>query len=589
MAGYIPDEIIEEIRTRSDIVEVISERVPLKKSGVNFKGLCPFHTEKTPSFIVSPAKQIFHCFGCNTGGNIYQFIMKIENLSFPDAVLYLSRRYGIHIPEQKVKDKDNDQRAVIYEANKQAAEFFHGQLLESPQGKTARRYLNDRKINSDIVKLFKIGYASSSRDGIQQFFKRKGVSFDIQNIAGFIKENDEGKGYVDRFRDRIIFPVLDTAGKVVGFGGRVINNEDFRPKYLNSPETLVYRKRDILYGLHLAKDAIRDKKEVFLVEGYFDLITMYQEGIKNTVATSGTALSENHVRLLRRYTDTVTLVFDGDEAGRNASFRGGTILLNGEIKVKVIPLPSGKDPDSFIKGKGREGFLNIAKGSKSFMEYVIDRAVTESDIKSVSGKIDCVKRVVPFISYVNNSVERSVYISLLAEKTEVSERAITDEMNKELGVKRQYASDRFSGSKPLSSSPNNKAERVLVQLMLLDNKNIDKVRRYISIDDFRDKEMAKISSVIFSLSEKVNDITVSQVIDLLSEGRLKELVSELVFEDIKYYDVDKNISDCIKHIKRSRVDVKNLIRQLKDAAIEGNYKQFKELQEQIVRVKQKTI
>ena len=586
MGGYIPDELVEEIRDRSDIVEVISDRVLLKKSGANYKGLCPFHSEKTPSFTVSPAKQIFHCFGCNEGGNVYQFVMKIENLSFPDSVLLLARRYGINIVEQKVKGVNSSQKNTLYDVNAMAAEFFQRQLSELPQGKTAREYLRKRGITENIIESFKIGYASPSWDGVHQFLKKKGISADIQNSAGLIKERENGGGYVDRFRERIIFPISDSEGRIVGFGGRVLNDTDSRPKYLNSPETLVYKKGNILYGLHITKDLIRKSKDAFLVEGYFDLITAYQHGIKNVIATSGTALTEDHARLLRRYTETVTLVFDGDEAGRNASNRGGIVLLNGGVKVKVIPLPQGNDPDSFIREKKGDGFFNISKGSKPFMEYIINKESAESDLKSIDGRVKCINAVIPFLSLMNNSVEKSMYISSLAEKTGVSEKAIMDEMSKNKVKDKAKVKEVLTST---SSSSSNKAERILVQLMLLDNKNIEKIKKHISVDDFKDNDMAKISSLLFTLSESNDNIAISHIMDKLSEDKLKKLISEMVFEDIEYQDVDKNISDCIRYIKKNRIDIKELVNRLKTAVSEGNHQQFKELQGQILKIKQNAV
>ena len=588
MGGYIPDELIEEIRVRSDIVEVISDRVLLKKSGANYKGLCPFHSEKTPSFIVSSAKQIFHCFGCNEGGNVYQFVMKIENISFPDSVLLLARRYGINITDQKIKGVNSSQKNTLYDVNAMAAEFFQRQLSDLPQGNTAREYLRKRGINEDTIESFKIGYSSSLWDGVHQFLKKKGISTDIQNSAGLIKERENGGGYVDRFRERIIFTISDSEGRVVGFGGRILNDTDSRPKYLNSPETLVYKKGNILYGLNITKDSIRKSKEAFLVEGYFDLITVYQHGIKNIIATSGTALTEDHARILRRYTDTVTLVFDGDEAGRNASDRGGIVLLNGGVKVKVISLPHGNDPDNFIREKRGEGFLNIARESKTFMEYIINKAIAESDLKSLDEKIRCINSIIPFLSIINNSVERSIYLSLLAEKTGVSEKAIMDEMNNKVSEDRiQKTEDRNSALRTPHS--HNKAERILVQLMLLDNKNIEKIKRHISIDDFKDNDLTEIASVLFTLSNSNDNMTISHIMDMLSGERLKKLVSEMVFEDIEYQEVDKNIGDCIRYIKKNRIDINELVKQLKTAVSEGNHQQFKELQGQILKIKQNAI
>jgi DNA primase len=585
VGSYIPDEVVEEIRTRSDIVEVISERIQLKKSGANYKGLCPFHSEKTPSFIVSPGKQIFHCFGCGTGGNVYQFIMQIENIPFPDAVLYLAKRYGIGIPEQKGKGINSSQKSILYNVNELASDFFRRQLLESPQGRAAREYLKKRGIKDDTANVFKIGYASPLREGIQQFFRDKGVSVDTQRLAGLIKEKEDGGGYIDKFRDRIIFPISDTEGRVVGFGGRILNDAEERPKYLNSPETPVYKKGDILYGLNLSKEQIRKTKEAFLVEGYFDLITAYQNGIKNIIATSGTALTENHAGVLKRYTDNITLLFDGDDAGRSASMRGGAALLNKGIKVKVIPLPSENDPDSFIKEKGMEGFLIAANEAKLYMEYIIEKTISESDMKNTDGKIKCVRTVLPYLSLISGSIERSAYLSLLADRTGVKEKAIMEEMNKQIVESRESRVESLKLRTPNSElrTPNsNKAERILVQLMLLDSKNIDKIKRHISADDFSDSDMAKITSILFSFSGREEVVTLSQVMDMLHEERLKRLASELAFENIEYQEVDRIISDCIRHMKKN---IKNLIQQLKTAVLEDNRAQFKELQEQILKSK----
>jgi len=320
---------------------------------------------------------------------------------------------------------------------------------------------------------------------------------------------------------------------------------------------------------------------------------VYQHGIKNIIATSGTALTEDHARILRRYTDTVTLVFDGDEAGRNASDRGGIVLLNGGVKVKVISLPHGNDPDNFIREKSGEGFLNIARESKTFMEYIINKAIAESDLKSLDEKIRCINSVIPFLSIISNSVERSIYLSLLAEKTGVSEKAIMDEMSKkEYRMQNtEYGTKKSSTSHSALRTPHshNKAERILVQLMLLDNKNIEKIKRHISIDDFKDNDLTEIASVLFTLSNSNDNITISHIMDMLSGERLKKLVSEMVFEDIEYQEVDKNIGDCIRYIKKNRIDINELVKQLKTAVSEGNHQQFKELQGQILKIKQNAI
>ncbi len=406
----IPQETIEEVRQRASIVDVISERVTLKQRGSNFIGLCPFHSEKTPSFTVSEEKKIFYCFGCQAKGNVVTFLMKYEQLSFPEAVKAIAGRVGVEIPrEEKRSGAERNALEGLYNANRVAAEFFHKQLL-GRDGKAAREYLKGRGLDKESVDAFNIGYASSSWEGLVRHLSGKGCSLDDAERVGLIKRKD--RGHYDRFRERVLFPIYDTSRRVIGFGGRSMTDRE--PKYLNSPDSPLFRKGEVLYGLLDARQAIRQKGFALIVEGYFDLIALHINGFKNSVATMGTALTGGHIRRLRGSAREIYTLFDGDEAGRKAAVRGLDLFLDEGVPSRAVFLPSGLDPDDFIRKEGADSLESVVAGAPPLMELFLRDLAKGHDMKSAAGKVAYMEEAIPRLRRIGNVTERGHYNEMIA-------------------------------------------------------------------------------------------------------------------------------------------------------------------------------
>ena len=352
----ISESKIEEIRSAANIVDVISGHIQLRKRGKNFLGLCPFHSEKTPSFTVSEDKQIFHCFGCHTGGNVFKFLMEYEKISFVEAVQELAGELGLPLEiEQGISEEKQTEQEILYDINTETARYFSNNLLNSSEGEIAFDYFQNRKIKPGTMRAFGLGYAFNGWDNLLHFLQEKKIDLEKAVQLGLIGRSNEGRIY-DKFSSRIIFPIFSPNGRVVAFAGRILEDKADAAKYLNSPESLIYTKGRILYGLSHAKDEIRKLDKAILVEGYMDLISLYQSGIKNVVAVSGTALTEEQVQLLSRYTKNVILLFDADTAGIKASMRSIELLLKKDFEIKIVSLPQGEDPDSYVNNFGKESF-----------------------------------------------------------------------------------------------------------------------------------------------------------------------------------------------------------------------------------------
>jgi DNA primase len=441
LAGYIPEDKIAEVRHAADIVDVIAETVLLKKSGKNFSGLCPFHAEKTPSFTVSPEKQIFHCFGCGAGGNVFSFIMKRDGIGFADAVRRLAARSGVEIPERPVSPRARRQmseQAILLEVNRLAADYFRQALRQPPAGQAAMDYLARRGVTHATIEKFELGYAPKGWDHLLRHMTRKKFSPALLEKAGLAIPRREGTGFYDRFRDRIIFPILDENARVVGFGGRVLDSST--PKYLNSPETLVYTKRRVLYGLNHAKDACRASGSVFIVEGYLDLIALHQYGVTNAVATLGTALTSDQIRLLTRYAGRMVLVYDSDEAGirsarrcidlfwkEHVDFRRGDVFSEERADTHILVLPEGHDPDSFLTAHGVDAFRRLAQSAPGVMTFVMEQAVQRHGL-STEGKIRIVSELQSYLAAINDRVARALYVKQLSERIRLDESAILERL-----------------------------------------------------------------------------------------------------------------------------------------------------------------
>jgi DNA primase len=462
LANFIPEDKISEIRNTVDIVDVISEAVRLKKSGRNYIGLCPFHSEKTPSFTVSPEKQIFHCFGCGKGGNVFTFLMNQSGFTFPEAVRTLGNRYGVEIPaheltpEQRRRFKEREQ---LFTINRQALDFFCNALHKSAPGKNALAYLNKRGMTADTIDDFKIGYAPQSWDNLLNYFNNKKISSYLVEKSGLVISRKSKNGFYDRFRHRIIFPIFDASQQVIGFGGRVL--DDSLPKYLNSPETPLYNKSRSLYGLHRAKNACRLAETVYIVEGYFDLLALHQHGIPNAVATLGTALTEEHVRRLRGLVGKkgkFILVYDSDQAGIKAARRSIEVFDKGFADAQILILETGHDPDSYIFQFGPEKLINAAEQALSIIPFLMASAIEKHGL-SIEGKIRILTDLQqPLAALKDDKVARSLYIKELAERIDVEEAAVLEKIRDASAAKTTVVGQ--------SENKSNRMERQIITMLL---------------------------------------------------------------------------------------------------------------------------
>ncbi len=552
MAIFIPEDKILEIKNAADIVAMVSEVVHLKKAGKNFIGLCPFHAEKTPSFTVSPEKQIFYCFGCGAGGNIFSFLMKTDGLAFPEAARSLAGRYGIDIPSRSLtpeQKKRMSERESLLEINRQAVDFFGQALRRGASGQAAMAYLSKRGLSSDIIDRFNIGYAPRGWDHLLNFFLKKGVPLARVERSGLILPKKDGRGYYDRFRDRIIFPIIDVNQAVIGFGGRVM--DDTLPKYLNSPETPVYNKSRSLYGLHLSKDKCRQVQTVYIVEGYLDLLTLHQHGIENAVATLGTALTPDHVRMLSRYVPRMILVYDSDEAGlrsalrcvdifwkEHVDFSRGDVFREEKADTHILVLPNGHDPDSYLREKGSGAFEKAASLAPGIISFLIEQSIGMHGL-STEGKIRVVTDLKRPLSAINDNVARSLYIKQLAERIGLEEKIILEKVrenssekeNKDSGREKKYA-DRIGS----------RLEQQIVAMMLQFPAILPEIKKYNVIEFIENHHLQFIGRTI--LEQQISsDEQISGLLSRIDNPEQQQLVSALAMVEESWDE-----SGCLKLI-----------------------------------------
>jgi DNA primase len=434
LQGHIPGEKVEAIRDRADIVDIISEYLTLKKAGRNFVGLCPFHNEKTPSFTVNRDKQIFYCFGCHEGGNVFSFLMKLNNQSFPEAVRYLASKTGVIIPDGLITSDEKKRTGVkeqMIHVNQLAARYFSHNLL-SHAGREAREYLKKRGMAEAVVKEFQLGYAPEGWRNLSGFFEKEKISLKVAEQTGLVvSKTNADRSFYDRFRGRLIFPIEDIGGRIIAFGGRVMGNGE--PKYLNSPESAVYVKGRCLYGLNKSKDDIRRAGFVIIVEGYFDFLALWSAGVTNVVATLGTALTKDHVDLIRRYTNHTVAIFDPDEAGKKALARSIELFLTGSMSAKVVVLPDGLDPDQYIRKFGKENFDKLVVNAQSMVDYYIETVIGKVD--SVEEKLQALRAALPFVGSIDDVIERNLFIKRVSEKLGIDQELLKREIHHSLDSK----------------------------------------------------------------------------------------------------------------------------------------------------------
>ena len=556
MPQGIPEEIIDEIRQRTDLVGLVGEYLKLERRGKSMVGLCPFHSEKTPSFSVSPEKQLFHCFGCGASGNAFSLIMQMEKLTFPEAARFLARRSGVNIPERRlILPAEDDLKEKIYKLNHLAARFYAYCLHKTEQGKGVLDYLLNRGIRQETIELFMLGYAPADWTGFFNFAQKKGASPDLMVKAGLVSPGRD-KGYYDRFRDRLIFPIFNISGNVAGFGGRVLEEgEKSGPKYLNSPETLVFDKGSMLYGLNLAREEIRREKKAIVMEGYTDVITAFQAGIKNAVASLGTALSAEQGRLLRYQADTVVTAYDSDSAGEAATWRGLAILQASGCLVQIAELPEGSDPDSYIKENGPEAFNVLVEKSKPLMEYRLQQLKKRFDLASDKGRINYIEELMPFLMAAVNQVEQDFYLKRASEELGVDEEALRGELKKRRRKGSRYKetnkNEPPAEQKKINARPE---EKNLLSLMLQSKEIAQLGRNLLNAEYIGDPQVRKVVEAIWSLSETETVLSAEKLLNRFEDQEVVNLITEAVtdpaLQDLPAKTAKRMVEDSVKRLHK---------------------------------------
>ena len=578
------DELIEEIRTNNDIVDVISKYVTLKRSGRNFFGLCPFHKEKSPSFAVSPDKQIFHCFGCGAGGNVIHFISKIEGLDFKDTLELLANRANIELPtlENSEDDKTARLKSKVYEINKIAAEFYHENLYK-PTSKMAQEYIKKRKLDNRTLKAFLIGYAGNFNE-LYLLLKQKGFTEEEMLASSLVKRTDNG-GYMDSFRKRLMFPIQDVRERVIAFGGRVL--DDSKPKYINSPENIVYSKGRNLFGLNVAKK--HDTKRIIIVEGYMDAISLYQRGITNVVASLGTAMTESQGRLLRRHSEQVILGYDADGAGQAAILRGMEILQNLGCDIRVLQIEGAKDPDEYVLKYGPERFQRCVDNSISLVEFKVKVLLKELNIENTNDKIKFLNEIAKILSKITNQIEREIYVDKIAREYKISKEAIYAEINKLIYndnqgskklEKKVITMELKEESKTNISKSTLKKEKLVIYLLINEySKSYEKIAKLITLNDIQDETNRQILKKMYEEFQKGN-INTNQIVDWFQDENIISRITEIMAEDFEITDVNKAIDDLINvYEKQKLVNRRNEI--LKQLDTEKDVENMKELEKEL--------
>ena len=584
------DEIIDEVRQTNDIVDIISQYVHLKRSGRNFFGLCPFHNEKSPSFSVSPDKQIFHCFGCGVGGNVFTFLTKIEGINFVEAIQTLAERSNIQLPTlENNRDTIKEQlKAKVYKVNEFAANYYH-QNLYQPGSKIAQEYIKKRKLTNETLQSFQIGFSGKFDELYQELKKQKFEEAEILE-SGLVNKNERGQ-YIDRYRNRLMFPICDARGRVIAFGGRVL--DDSKPKYINSPENIVYSKGRNLFGLNVAKKG--DIKQILIVEGYMDVISLHQRGITNVVAPLGTALTQQQGWLLRKSAEKIILSFDSDEAGLMAKMRALDILQDMGCDIRILQMEGAKDPDEYIIKYGNARFHNLIEKALSVIEFKVKVLKQNLNIEVVNDKIKFLNEIAKLIAKVDNTMEREVYIEKIAKEYDISKEAIYAEVNKLMyaGKKSEKILDK---AKPVINHKKieekqisqviKKRENTVISILLTGDSNIFQiVKQNIQIGDFKDSINQKIIQKLYEEFEKGNS-NINGILDNLVEEEQNHITAILA-EDYGIEDVEKAIDDIMQGYEKDKLNARKFeILELLEKELEGEEKKQleKELSDLIIRL-----
>lgn len=558
---YIPEEKISEILNTSDIVDIVSQSVILKKSGSNFFGLCPFHSEKTPSFSVNINKQIYYCFGCGAGGDALNFLKRYHGITFPEAAKMLARQYNITIETKEIDPAKRRQihlKESLFRLNKSTMEYFDDKLKDTKQGQKATEYLKLRKISKDIIDEFHLGFSPDSWDSVVKKFKELKISKNIAVQSGLILERKQNSGYYDRFRNRIMFPIFDINMQVAGFGGRVM--DDAMPKYMNSPETPVYNKGRILYGLHAAKQFCRQEDSVYIVEGYFDFLSLFQHGIKNTVASLGTALTHDHVRILKGYASKMILVFDSDTAGISAAKRSIKIFMKEGVDIRILVLPQDSDPDSYVMEHGREAFNKLALQAKTIMQFLLQVSIDTHGL-TVEGRIKILNDMKPYLTGIQDSALRSLYVKELAEVLNIDEKAVLEKVREQylqsqLSTSKSYLID---GKKDEDKLESDRREEQVISMVLNYPEIIDAIKNTGVLECFYSEKLKLIGQKIISISPDKKAF-ITNIMAKMENSEDQKLIAFLSMNDsFLEKNIQKTALSLINRIIRLRKREENIL------------------------------
>ncbi|MEE8638366.1 MAG: DNA primase [Candidatus Margulisiibacteriota bacterium] len=573
----IPSEIIEEIRNKADIIKIVEQYVKIRKRGKNYLGLCPFHSEKDPSFTVSPEKQLFHCFGCNEGGNVFSFIMKIENIGFAEAAEELGAKLGIAVPKRSGSGASKSEKDKYYQIMLLAAKYFKS-CLEDKTGEAARSYLKQRGVTDKTKDLFGLGFALPGWDNLFKHLISRGVAPPLIERSGLILAREGKSGYYDRFRNRLIFPIIDHRNRVVAFGGRSLGDEE--PKYLNSPDTLIYRKGETLYGLNLSKESIKKSKVAVLVEGNFDLITPFQSGVTNIAASMGTALTVYQCKLLSRYCDTIVLAFDADSAGGAAAERSVELLRSQGLKVKVAGLSGGKDPDNVVCNQGGEALKKCLTSALPFLEFKIKRILSRHNLKEIEARSRAMREVAGILSQEKDAFIQKEYAKLVASLLKTD----TDTVLAEIKRNQHYQRGTRETLRRITKKPSSRlseAEKNLIGLASQDKESLKIMKERVGAEDFSLPEAKAIAELLFAADIEEMENPSHFLLDNLADEGAKKFLSRILFsEHLAQADKkEKILDDCINVIKNEQLKnkIENLKLEIKEAEKLGQTEKVSEL------------
>lgn len=584
--GFISSEIIAEIRERTDIVQIIGEHVRLIPAGNNYKALCPLHKEKTPSFNVVPSKQIFHCFGCGKGGDVFAFLMELEHMTFPETVRFLAQRCGVAIPQDS--QDQSDPKLDVYNILDRAAVFFRTRLLETTAGKKVRTYLSKRKINTETIEKFRLGYAPNSWDDLLNYFGKNHETMQLLERAGLIKPRNSGSGFYDIFRNRLMIPIIDNHGRVVGFGGRVIDPED-EPKYLNSPESEVFNKRKLLFNFRQALPFIRRLNQAVVVEGYLDVISLAQHGIGNVVATLGTAITPDQIHMLARNCETVFLSYDADAAGQRATLRAVSLQKDSPIDARILAFPdSDDDPDSFVIREGSERFKELLEKAMDIYTFIIEnRTRGLKPPLEISVKEKLIKEFRELVPVIHSPIARSEVIKKISKLLDMDPNILDREFSKGAANRRENQRKIRNFVSPTLDASIQRQEWVLKHLLEVPQE-LERVRALLGPDDFSDPRLKKIFEAIsFQQQAAGGSLKPAEILAALDDHELVSRLSQLItsLEDRP----PEPFMDCVKGLLKTRLEseLKKLQTGIRDAEKQGDDKQLALLGMEQTEIKRK--